>query len=220
MADAKKPAKDEKDGGKKPSLIMGLVVPLVLVTAVGMGGGYAGYSFFGGDGAPAKKPDGAAPEAAAAGEHGAKAEKGAKSEHKAEGKKDAKDGHGEATPEEQAAAEADAEANPPMEDEPPADMAEIETHDFPPVVTNIADPSTVWVRLEGQLKIKKGGEKKPEAVAASASQQMLAYLRTVKLADLQGSAGLYALVEDLDDVVRAASGGQAQGVMITGLIVE
>ena len=89
-----------------------------------------------------------------------------------------------------------------------------------PVITNLADASSVWVRLEGSFLIGRDGEAKPEELAVRLSQYVLAYLRTLKLTDLQGPGSLPAISQDLNEIVATMSNGQAGGLLISGLVFE
>lgn len=91
---------------------------------------------------------------------------------------------------------------------------------MPPIITNIADPSKVWVRLEGSLLFDKKREADRAVLAARLSQHVMAYLNTLKLTDVQGAGAIYALSQDLDEIVRSLSDGQVQGVLLSGLVFE
>lgn len=193
-------ADDKTQAQAKPASVMGLAMAWLLIGGCGLGGGYVAAGVF--QLAPAKpeKP---------------KVEQAAAPAHATEAPKKKKPPGAEPAADEAATADV-----PPVDEEPLVEAAELDTVPFPAVVTNIANPETVWIRVEGFLRVKHGTEAKPEQLAAGASQQMLAYLRSIKLADLQGTDGFYAVIEDLSDVVKTASAGDVQGVMISGLIVE
>lgn len=125
---------------------------------------------------------------------------------------------------ESAAAEGE-EAKPESPEPEPAgdeDVAEIDLKiiPIPPVLTTLAEPQGKWVRLEGSILAKPGGEQTPELLAERAGEQILAYLRTVRLEQIQGPSGLLALRDDLNETVKTLSGGQVQSLLIHGLLVE
>jgi hypothetical protein len=68
--------------------------------------------------------------------------------------------------------------------------------------------------------IAAGGEKQPELLAEEAGEQILTYLRSVRLSQLQSASGILALRDDIDETVQVLSGGQIRGVLIHGLVVE
>lgn len=91
---------------------------------------------------------------------------------------------------------------------------------FPPVLTTLLEPKGKWIRLEGSIMIAASGEKQPELLAEEAGEQILTYLRNVRLSELQSASGILALRDDLDETVQALSGGEVRGVLIHGLVVE
>lgn len=109
--------------------------------------------------------------------------------------------------------------SPPAEEEPVA-LSGLKTVPIPPILTTLAEPEGKWIRLEGSILIKPTGEQPPELLAEKAGEQILAYLRTVRLEQIQGPSGLLALRDDLSETVRTLSGDQVQGLLIHGLLVE
>lgn len=100
------------------------------------------------------------------------------------------------------------------------DLQQYKVVPFPPIVTNLARPDGKWIRLEGAVLVRPGSEKAPEQLAEYAGEQILAYLRTVGLDQLEGPSGLLALRDDLNETVRTLSSGEVHSVLIHGLIVE
>jgi flagellar protein FliL len=91
---------------------------------------------------------------------------------------------------------------------------------LPPIITNIAEPQKVWVRLEGSLVFDKANEQNPAVMSAKLAQHVMAYLRTLKLTDMQGAGAVHALTQDLDEIVRTLSDGQVQALLLSGLVFE
>lgn len=91
---------------------------------------------------------------------------------------------------------------------------------FPPVLTTLAEPKGKWIRLEGSILCLGNSDTPLEILAEKAGEQILAYLRTVRLDQLEGPSGLFALKEDIDETVRTLSNGEVREVLIHGLIVE
>lgn len=89
---------------------------------------------------------------------------------------------------------------------------------LPPIVTNLASPARAWVRLEALLVVTD--EKDATAIAASLTDDFIAFLRTVELAQIQGTTGFQLLREDLMDRARIRSGGRVSDVVIQTLIIE
>lgn len=91
---------------------------------------------------------------------------------------------------------------------------------FPPVLTTLADPKGKWIRLEGSILIDTESGKAPELLAEEAGEQILAYLRSVRLDQLDSASGILGLKDDLDETLTTLSGGQVRRVLIHGLVVE
>jgi len=88
-----------------------------------------------------------------------------------------------------------------------------------PIFANLAEPKNVWMRLEAALLIQPG-TKQPDVLVTQLSQDLMQFLRTVKLAQIEDASGLQFLRDDLNDVVRTRSGGQVSEILVKGLIVE
>lgn len=91
---------------------------------------------------------------------------------------------------------------------------------IPPVLTTLAAPQGKWIRLEGSILAKPEASGPPDVLAEQAGEQILAYLRTVRLEQLQGPSGFLALRDDLNETVRSMSKGDVEAVLIHGLLVE
>jgi flagellar FliL protein len=89
-----------------------------------------------------------------------------------------------------------------------------------PVVTNLAGSETDWIRLEASIVYKGGFEFNPDLLAAEARQDVLAYLRTVTLAQVQGPSGLLHVREDLNERVKLRSKGVIQELVLETLVVQ
>jgi len=86
-----------------------------------------------------------------------------------------------------------------------------------PIITNLAAPSTVWVRLELSLVFDGPAD---QAVARAIDQDILAYIRTVKLAEVEGPSGFQHLREDLEERASVRSGGRVKKILIGTLLFE
>lgn len=91
---------------------------------------------------------------------------------------------------------------------------------LPPIITNIADPPKVWVRLEGNLVFDKSREPDSALLSAKLAQHVMAYLNTLKLSDMQGAGAVHGVSQDLDEIVKTLSDGQVQGLLLSGLVFE
>ncbi|MGO4573376.1 flagellar basal body-associated FliL family protein [Microvirga sp. 2TAF3] len=89
-----------------------------------------------------------------------------------------------------------------------------------PVVTNLGGSQSDWVRIESSIVFKNTTTKNPDVLAAETRQDLLAYLRTVSVAQIQGPSGLLHLREDLNERVRLRSKGDIQELILETLVVQ
>jgi flagellar FliL protein len=87
------------------------------------------------------------------------------------------------------------------------------------VVTNLASSDDAWVRLESAL-VMASADGANDVLAGEIRQDILAYLRTVSLAQIQGPSGLLHLREDLNERVQIRSKGAVKELVIQALIVQ
>ncbi|MFL0692447.1 MAG: flagellar basal body-associated FliL family protein [Agrobacterium tumefaciens] len=164
--------------GKKKSGLLALVIPLVVLTAVGGGGGWVIGNML----APQVKQaeDAAKAAEAAAGGHGGEAKK-------------------------------DEEGIPPISTEANGVVA------LEPITTNLAYPSENWIRLEVALMFNGAPDVQ---IAEAVHQDIMAYLRTVSLQQVEGPRGFQYLKDDLQERVDLRSEGRVSKVMFRTLVIE
>ena len=89
-----------------------------------------------------------------------------------------------------------------------------------PIVTNLATPKDVWMRIEVSIVIKPEAQAEQDLIAVRSSDQILALLRTILLAQIEGPSGFLHFREDLNDLVRASSEHKVAQVLISSMVVE
>ncbi|RVU20258.1 flagellar basal body-associated FliL family protein [Methylobacterium oryzihabitans] len=89
-----------------------------------------------------------------------------------------------------------------------------------PVVTNLADSADTWVRLESSVVFKAGSLPTPDVTLAEIRQDIVAYMRTVSLAQVEGASGLLHLREDLNERVAQRTKGQVRELILETVIVQ
>ncbi len=92
--------------------------------------------------------------------------------------------------------------------------------DVPPAVTNLASPKEVWVRIEGAILFEGKTLPRGDALAAEISADILAFLRTQTLEQIQGVAGLEHLRSDINERVQTRSQGAVKKFIIKALVVQ
>ena len=86
-----------------------------------------------------------------------------------------------------------------------------------PLTTNLAGPTGTWVRME--LALIFDGETNG-AVALQVQQDVLDYLRTVKMHQIEGASGFRHLKTDLEERAALRSEGKVKGILIRTLLFE
>lgn len=88
---------------------------------------------------------------------------------------------------------------------------------LPSITTNLASPSDIWVRME--LAIVYDGPPDPVTTEAI-HQDLLAFMRTVKMHQIEGASGFQHLRADIEDRIRTRSEGKVTRVLIRTLLFE
>jgi flagellar protein FliL len=101
---------------------------------------------------------------------------------------------------------------------PPAQPSTI--IDLPPIVTNLGAPGDTWIRFEGSIILDPNALPHPEALANQIGEDILAYLRTVSLRQLEGPVGLENIRQDLNERAAIRSGGKVRELVIRTLVVQ
>lgn len=86
-----------------------------------------------------------------------------------------------------------------------------------PITTNLAYPSESWVRLEVALAFNGPPEL---ALAEEIHQDILAYMRTVSLQQIEGARGFQYLRDDIQERVDLRSQGKVSKVMFRTFVIE
>lgn len=86
-----------------------------------------------------------------------------------------------------------------------------------PITTNLALPREMWARLELALVFQGDPDL---ALADTVHQDLLAYLRTVKLHQIESASGFQHLKWDLQERARVRSDGRVTDVLIKTLLFE
>jgi len=77
----------------------------------------------------------------------------------------------------------------------------------------------VWIRIESSIVVGPEATN-TNALAASISEDMIAYLRTVPLEQLEGPSGFLHLREDINDRARIRSGGKVGDIVLHAVVLE
>ncbi len=86
-----------------------------------------------------------------------------------------------------------------------------------PITTNLNYPSDNWVRLEIALVLD--GQADP-SIAQAVHQDILAYVRTVSLQQIEGPRGFQHLRDDLTERAEIRSDGQVKSLLFRTFLIE
>jgi flagellar FliL protein len=92
--------------------------------------------------------------------------------------------------------------------------------ELPPIVTNIAMPEDVWIRIESSLVFDAEKLPEPDMAIKEITGDILSYLRTLSLPQVQGARGLRHLREDLNERVAIRTEGKVKELLIQGMVVQ
>ena len=90
----------------------------------------------------------------------------------------------------------------------------------PPVIANLASPQDVWVRVEASIIVAEEEIPSPDVLAGEIAEDILAFMRTISLEQIEGPSGLLHLKEDLNDRVAIRSDDQVRELIIETLVVQ
>ena len=86
-----------------------------------------------------------------------------------------------------------------------------------PITTNLAGPNSTWVRIELALVFDGGIDL---LMAQTVHQDILAYLRTVKMHQVEGASGFQHLRSDIEERAAIRSGGKVKDILVRTLLFE
>jgi flagellar FliL protein len=90
--------------------------------------------------------------------------------------------------------------------------------DLPPITTNLAAPSDTWLRMEASIQLDQPST--DPTFADTIQQDLLAFLRTVKLHQIEGASGFQHFKADLTERAAIRSDGHVKAVLIRTLLFE
>lgn len=86
-----------------------------------------------------------------------------------------------------------------------------------PITTNLASPSEIWIRLEASLLYDVP---QPPELTEQIQQDLLAFVRTLKMHQIEGASGYQHLKADLEERAALRSGGHVKQVLVRTMLLE
>lgn len=95
-----------------------------------------------------------------------------------------------------------------------------EVRELPSIVTNLGKPAETRVRLQVAMVYSKEAVENANLLSAKISDDIVAFMQTLSVSDLQGPSGLLALREDLNERAAVRSAGKVREIIIEALVVQ
>jgi len=92
--------------------------------------------------------------------------------------------------------------------------------ELPPIVTTLAEPKAVWIRLETAIVLDRAALPDADKLTREITGDVLAFVRTLSLPQLPGASGLHHLREDLNERAAIRSKGRVREVIVQGLVLQ
>jgi flagellar FliL protein len=89
-----------------------------------------------------------------------------------------------------------------------------------PVVTNLAAPPGAWIRVEAAVVTDQLSEEEATLLIAQVGEDVVSYLRSVSLPQIEGSRGLQYLREDLNERAALRSRGKVRELILETVVVQ
>lgn len=89
-----------------------------------------------------------------------------------------------------------------------------------PIITNLATPKDTWIRLETSIVFANGTIDNPDVVAGQIRDDLLSFLRTVPLSQLDGPSALLHLRDDLTERAVLRTNGAVKELIIEALLIQ
>lgn len=91
---------------------------------------------------------------------------------------------------------------------------------LPAIVAALAAPAGMWLRIDSSIVVDSLDQNDLETLKRAISADIIAYVATLSLPQVQGSLGLQHLREDLEERVVLRSEGKAHSLFINGLVIQ
>jgi flagellar FliL protein len=89
-----------------------------------------------------------------------------------------------------------------------------------PIITNLAAPREAWIRLETAIVVETDDIENMSTLTAKIAEDLVTYVRTLTLAQLEGPSALQHLKEDFNDRASLRSEGKVKEVVVYGMVAE
>jgi flagellar protein FliL len=100
-----------------------------------------------------------------------------------------------------------------------AKVPESEVRPLAPIITNLGNPPDLFIRLQAAVVIAPNT---PESnvLITKVNDDIVAYLHTVSISEIQGPTGFQYLKEDMKKRAIQLGGGKVRDFLVTSFVVE
>jgi flagellar basal body-associated protein FliL len=102
----------------------------------------------------------------------------------------------------------------------PAKPVKTAIKELAPIVTNLSDGASSWIRLQVSVVYDADALPHPEIVMNEVTSDIVAYLRSLSLRSIEGAAGLRRLSQELSERASVRSEGAIRELIIQSLVVQ
>lgn len=93
-------------------------------------------------------------------------------------------------------------------------------HQLKPIIVNLQVPSDVWIRLDAAVLLVEEKDENHQVLVGLVTQDILAYLRTLSLNDIEGPIGLMNLRRDLNRRIQIRGKEKVEKLFILAMVVQ
>jgi flagellar FliL protein len=87
-----------------------------------------------------------------------------------------------------------------------------------PIVVNLREPANLYVRLEAALVVEPGAD--AAGLTAKVADDLVTYMRTVSLSEIEGPTGFQYFREDLRKRAVQIGGGKVKELLLQSFIIQ
>lgn len=96
----------------------------------------------------------------------------------------------------------------------------LEVKELPPIVTNLGEPESSWIRLQAAIVYDPKEMQHAEKLIAELMADVTAFLRTATMSSLEGAEGLRRLQEELTERAAIRSERRVREFIIETMVVQ
>ncbi|MCC2096095.1 MAG: flagellar basal body-associated FliL family protein [Hyphomicrobiales bacterium] len=93
-------------------------------------------------------------------------------------------------------------------------------HRLNPIIANLKQPKDRWIRLDAAVVLQDVKDEEIDKLKGKMAADILAYLRTLTLSDVEGPMGLLNLRQDIQRRLKMRAGDRVQDFLISAMVVQ